>query len=354
MKIFDRGTSRRSVLTGGAVAALAFMLRPILRSTEAQSEASITAVPVAQVPTEPGDPFWSKARTVRIPLNPQNIVLPRVLEAGAKSVTVRAMYDAERIAFRVDWQDPERNVDLGTVLQFRDAVAVQFPEDPSLTTPSFMMGQQGSGVVIYHWKSDWQFSRLYDVDEAYPNMYADWYPFSGVEVGEMPESTDYLNGGRKEFLTAAAAGNAIADPEVQKKTGPVQKMRAEGFGSIEPDALQDARGKGVWGEGRWRIVISIPRNQAKFKFEEGASVPLALAVWDGSRDERNGQKAFSNWHDLRMGTAPEIDFTTELRKGPLSVGALASLLGGIGGLAIAVSAAVIGFRMRRSGRRPPE
>lgn len=354
MKILDQGTSRRSVLAGGVIAVLALMARPILKTTEAQTVATIQAVPVAQVPTDPEDAFWSKAQPARIPLLPQSIVLPRIEDAGAKSVTVRAMYDDERIALRVDWEDPERDVDLGTVLQYRDAVAIQFPENPSQITPSFMMGQQGSGVTIYHWKSDWQFSRLHDVDEAYPNMYGDWYPFSEVEAGEMPESTDYITAGRKEFLTAAAAGNAIADPEVQEKTGPVQKVRAEGFGSIEPEEVQDAAGKGAWGEGRWRIVISLPRIQSKFRFEEKATVPMALAVWDGSRDERNGQKAFSNWHDLRLGTAPEISLTTGLRKVPISGGALAGFLGGIGGLALAAIAAVIGLRMQRSRREPPE
>ena len=83
-------------------------------------------------------------------------------------------------------------------------------------------------------------------------------------------------------------------------------------------------------------------------------MPMALAVWDGSRDERNGQKAFSNWHDLRLGTAPEISLTTGLRKVPISGGALAGFLGGIGGLALAAIAAVIGLRMQRSRREPPE
>ena len=350
MKLLDRTTSRRSVLAGAAVAALAYMTYPFIKTASAQTQAGITAAPVGRVPTDPGDSLWGQAQASRITLNPQNIVLPRVLEAGAKALNVRALYDADRIAFLLEWQDDERDVDLGTVLQYRDAIAIQFPEDPSLAPPSFMMGQQGNGVVIYHWKSDWQFGRLYDVDEAYPNMYGDWYPFSGVPAGEIPESTDYLTSGSKEYLTAAAAGNPLADPQEQERTGPVQKMRAQGFGSIEPDPVQDAEGMGSWRDGEWRIAISVPRKQAKFSFEEGSAFLLAFAVWDGSRDERNGQKAYSLWQNLGVGATPEgIVTAEEARDG---VGFLLPVLGSIGGLAAAAVAALIGLRLWRGQRRP--
>lgn len=353
MKILERSASRRSILAGGVAAALALMMRPLFKTTGAQAQAGITAVAVSRAPTEPGDPLWNEAQAATVALNPQNFVLPRLKEAGAKSVSVRALYDAERIAFLLDWQDSERDVDLGTVLQYRDAVAIQFPEDPSLATPSFMMGQQANAVTIYHWKSDWQFGRLSDVDEAYPNMYGDWYPYSGVPAGEIPESSDYLDSGLKEYLTAAAAGNAIADPQLQEKTGAVQKMRAEGFGTIEPDPSQDAQGSGAWQDGGWRIAISVPRKQAKFSFEEGSMVSLAVAVWDGSRDERNGQKAFSFWNDLRVGATPESVTPTPPEEVPAGIGFLVPLLGSIGGLAVAAAAAIIGLRLWRARRKPP-
>lgn len=138
------------------------------------------------------------------------------------------------------------------------------------------------------------------MDEAYPNMYGDWYQYSGVEAGEIPEATDYLTKGQKEYLTAAAVDNALADPQIQNKIGPIQKLRAEGFGTLEPDETQDARGMGAWSDGGWRIVISVPRKQVKFTVEEDAVIPLAFAVWDGSRDERNGQKAYSQWKEMKL------------------------------------------------------
>ena len=355
MKIIERTISRRSVLTGGVVAGLAYMVRPVFRSAKAQAQPAIIAAPVGEVPAEPDDSLWAQAQSTTVILNPQNLVLPRVFEATTASVNVRALYDADRLGLLLEWGDPARDVNLGTVLQFRDGAAIQFPEGPSFDSPNFMMGQRDAAVVIYHWKSDWQFSRLHDVDEAYPNMYGDWYPFSGVPVGEMPESTDYLSNGHKEYLTAAAVGNAIADPLVQEIIGPIQKMRAEGFGTIEPVATQDASGMGAWEEGKWRVAISLPRQQSNFRFGEGTAVPFAFAVWDGSKGERNGQKAFSFWHDLSLKVAPVgATATPATSEDGGGGGLLVPLLGSIGGVAVAAAAALIGFRLWRGRQRPPE
>ena len=344
MKVIERKATRRYALMGGAAAALAWASRPALKSASAQEAApAIVATKVSQVPTEPGDAAWAQAKSAIVTLAPQNIALPRVTEAGAKSINVRALYDSDRMALLLEWADAHKDVELGTVLQYRDGMAVQLPEGPETPPPSFTMGQAGRAVTIYHWKSDWQLGRLYDVDEAHPNMYFDLYQFSGVPAGTMPEAIDYLTKGRKEYLTAAAAGNALADPRAQETIGPVQKMRAEGFGTIEPAPTQDGAGKGVFQDGGWRIVMSLPRKQANYTLEEGAVVPLAFAVWDGSRNERNGQKAYSLWNTMSVGEP-----RTEAAPGSRY---LVPALGAAAGVIVAGAAAVIGLRMRRSKQR---
>ncbi|MDP6403368.1 MAG: ethylbenzene dehydrogenase-related protein, partial [SAR202 cluster bacterium] len=301
MSIQEYTTNRRALLAGALIGAVGWVGRPLFKRLEARRRlAGIVAVSVDKAPTDPDDILWFRPPVAAVDLVPQTQVLPRLREAATQKIEVRALYDVDRLSVLVEWRDAHKDDDLGTVMQYRDGVAIQFPNDPLGAIPNFTMGDEGNGVTIYHWKSDWQFARLVDVDEAYPNMYGDWYPYSGVEAGEMPEATDYLERGRSEYLTAAAAGNALADPLVQEKMGPVQKMKAEGYGTIEPADEQDAMGVGVWSEGVWRIVISVPRGQANFSFEEGAIFPMAFAVWDGSRNERNGQKAFAEWQDLEL------------------------------------------------------
>ena len=348
MKLALRKASRRTILKGSALAGVAWLASPFLGRARAQvPAAAIVASLVSQAPSEPEDLAWDRVSPSTVVLSPQNIVLPRLLEAGAKELDVRALFDSDRLSLLLEWKDAHRDEDLGTVMQYRDAVAVQFPEDPAIGGTSFMMGQQGNGVTVYHWKSDWQFGRTTDVDEAYPNMYSDWYQYSGVEPGEMAEATDYLTKGDPAYLTAAAAGNAIADPLVQEKIGPIQKMKAEGFGTIEPQEAQDAQGKGAWQNGAWRIVISMPRHQEKFNFEEGVQVPLAFAVWDGSRDERNGQKSFSQWQNTQLGASP-VPQPTPITPAEEGGGILGPLAGGIVGAIAVAGAAIIGLRMRRS------
>ena len=99
------------------------------------------------------------------------------------------------------------------------------------------------------------------------------------------------------YLTAAAAGSLLSDTALQART-PVEKLRAEGFGTLTPVAAagQDGAGNGVASDGRWRVVITVPREQAGFTFAPGMTLPMAFAVWDGAKLHRGGEKAVSTWY----------------------------------------------------------
>ncbi|MFQ5933816.1 MAG: ethylbenzene dehydrogenase-related protein, partial [Dehalococcoidia bacterium] len=248
------------------------------------------------------DSLWQSSDMLEVPMAPKAVVKPRTYEAGVKEVRARALYDQERLAFLLEWSDAGREVSIGGVDSFRDAVAVEFPSEPANTTPYFGMGELNNPVTIYHWKADWQFARDYDVDEEFPGMAVDWYPFSGRGPGEIPQASDYgKEGADRVFHTSWWAGSTLADPVLQART-PVEKLQAEGFGTIRPveSHTQDGLGKGVWKDGGWRTVISIPRTQEKFSFERGTTVPVAFAGWDGASGERGGEKAISTWYFLSL------------------------------------------------------
>jgi hypothetical protein len=160
------------------------------------------------------------------------------------------------------------------------------------------MGEANKPVTIYQWKADWEFAREHDVDEEFPNMAVDWYPFSGRGAGEIPDLADYgKEGADKVFHTSWWSGSTLGDPELQART-PVEKLIAEGFGTIRPveHDRQDASGKGIWKDGVWKVVMSFPRSQEVFTFESGKTVPLAFAAWDGAKRERGGEKSVSTWY----------------------------------------------------------
>ncbi len=293
--------SRRSMMIGASAAVVGWLFLPFTKTVSAQ-KASLVAKQVDRAPDDPDDGLWQKADSLEVPMAPQAVVKPRTYETGVGTVRARALYDDQRLAFLLEWDDAGREVTIGGVGSFRDAVAVQFPSDSTKGIPYFGMGESNNTVTIYHWKADWQFARDYDTNDEFPNMAVDWYPFTGRAPGEIAEATDY---GKEEanrvFHTSWWAGSTLADPDLQART-PVEKLTAEGFGTISSvDAgKQDGSGKGVRKEGGWKTVISVPRTQEQFSFQRGETIPVAFAAWDGGSQERGGEKAISTWYFLSL------------------------------------------------------
>ncbi len=293
--------SRRSMMIGASAAVVGWLFWPFIRTVSAQ-KATLIAKQVDRAPDDPEDSLWQKADSLEVPMAPQAVVKPRTYETGVGTVRARALYDDERLAFLMEWDDAGREVSIGGVGSFRDAVAVQFPSGSTKGIPYFGMGELNNPVTIYHWKADWQFARDYDTNDEFPNMAVDWYPFSGRGPGEIAEASDYgKEGADKVFHTSWWAGSTLADPDLQART-PVEKLTAEGFGTISSVSVeeQDGSGKGVRKEGGWKTVISIPRAQERFSFQRGETTPVAFAAWDGSRRERGGEKAISTWYFLSL------------------------------------------------------
>ncbi|MBI3042540.1 MAG: hypothetical protein HYY78_06910 [Betaproteobacteria bacterium] len=298
----DTRQSRRRRLLGAPFAALAGWLLLPARRAHAQQKATLLAKLVARVPTAPEDPAWESVDALDIPLAPQAVVKPRTYEASITGVAVRALYDEDRLALRLEWRDAASEAMKGGVSAFRDALAVEFPSDPKGGIPFFGMGEANRPVTIYQWKSDWRSGANNDADEKYPHMAVDWYPFSGRGPGEIAEAVDYgKKDGDKAFLTSWAAGNTLGDPALQAQRS-VEKLVARGFGTITPvaDKQQDGEAIAAWRNGVWMAVLTIPRAQEKFTFARGQTVPVAFAAWDGAKSERGGEKAVSTWYFLSL------------------------------------------------------
>lgn len=294
--------TRRLWLGVPVVGGLGWLLASAQRGSAQQTQkASLLAKEVEQVPSDAGDARWRDADALEVPLAPQAVVKPRLFEAAIKAVTVRALYDAERIAIYLSWRDTSRNAGVGSPGTFRDAVAVEFPAHPANGIPYFAMGEPDKPVIIYQWKADWQFAGEGDEDGLHPQMAVDWYPFSGRPAGEIAKAADYGKNGDRSFVTSWHAGNSLGDRDLQGRTS-IEKLQAEGFGTLTamPADRQDARGKASWTSNTWSLVLTMPRAQERFRFEPGMTVPIAFAAWDGSKQERGGEKAVSTWYFLSL------------------------------------------------------
>jgi DMSO reductase family type II enzyme heme b subunit len=70
---------------------------------------------------------------------------------------------------------------------------------------------------------------------------------------------------------------------------------------LTTQAHQDVDGEGNWNNNRWAVVYKRALttgdgNDTQFK---GSKAPIAIAIWNGQNKERNGQKAVTQWNELK-------------------------------------------------------
>jgi len=247
----------------------------------------IVAKRVAQLPSGPDDALWGSVPEVQIPLMPL-----WWREGYVDVVRVKAVHDGRRIAFRLEWNDPTR--DVGGIRQtaFPDAAAIELTAaaDP----PLFAMGAPQEVVSIWHWKALWDEDRksFQDVAQAFPNMTSDAY-FGSTRGWRSDPLED------KTFLPALGLNNPVA----RSRPTSVEKAAAAGLGSytaLAPTA-QNVEGTSHWKDGVWRVSLvrelkATSTNDVAFR--PGQKVSAAFAIWDGSAGERNGQKTVSIWNTV--------------------------------------------------------
>lgn len=260
----------------------------------------IHVVMVETVPLDPEHANWGRMMDITVDVLPQQIAFPTLKEAAVKKLNVRALADKQWLGLRLEWEDAGVN-DMLETDKFTDGVAVEFPlGDPAKSNP--MMGDPQNPVYILHWKAAWQRDidkGRADVQDLHPGYWADPYPFvAGGHPYPVQESFESANSRR--YLPGVAAGNPVSKISRQY---PVEELHAEGFGSLADHRFQDARGKGVWANGKWRVVLLLPRESsdpANPKFAAKSSTSVALAVWEGKAKNVGGRKHWAPFTTIVM------------------------------------------------------
>ncbi len=275
--------------TGAATAALA-----------PPPELSVTKVAAVPDSNNPLDAAWDKVAAVEIPLAPQQVAQPTLEKGTVAVLRVQAIQDDSRYAWRLSWDKakPAEDVD---VARFTDAVAIQFP---LVDGAPYTMGGPGLPVRMLYWKAAWQ----RDVDQGfkglanlYPNAHYDLYWFAEGKEKHAPDgSTD--NPLAQQFVIASKANNPMAD---YHRKHPIEEMTAHGFGSGTHVGETISRGRGMWRDGKWYVVIDRPiqaDDPLVMRFKAAPDKQLiAFAVWDGDNANRGGKKQISNWVPLKLG-----------------------------------------------------
>ena len=82
----------------------------------------------------------------------------------------------------------------------------------------------------------------------------------------------------------------------------IEDLNAEGFSTLTDQLQQDVQGVAKWKNNKWRLVFNrslTNANSDDVQFKQ--SVLMAIAIWNGSNKELNGQKGIAGWLLLRLG-----------------------------------------------------
>lgn len=254
-----------------------------------------TEVVATRAPTLPNDPedmAWREAPAFTTPLVLQDMVEPRLLVPSTASVQVQALTDGARIAFRLTWTDSTQN-DLPGAARFTDACAVQLPAQAAPNLPAPQMGETGGAVEITYWSAAWQAEvngRADSIQALYPNATVDHYPYEAASLQRgSPEQQEM----EKRYAPARGAHHPT-----HPVGRPVQDLLAEGPGTLTPALETRSDGRGTRVKTTWHVVIVRPLPEA---LRGQPRSQVAVAIWDGARQEVGARKMRSVWIPLALG-----------------------------------------------------
>ena len=211
------------------------------------------------LPTAADDPAWDTAPPITFRMAPNIIKEPRLFTALNDMVTVRALYNDDDIAIRLDLDDRtysvpgdplERAYALDDVEATRDAMAIQFPVELTGTSekPYFRLGDARHPVALWTWTA--------------PSV-----------TPEAPEQAVVMD--------ARGADNPV--------------VAREGDSGLAAH--------GTWKNGRWQVVYRRARetgNPGDIAFADGAYIPVAFIDWDGLNGDAGLRQNFTAWYWLRI------------------------------------------------------
>ncbi len=260
------------------------------------SRENVVAKTVAVLPGDFDTQAWSSVRSVGLRVTPL-----WWRDQADYDLRVQAAHDGTTVALRISWKDGSCDARATASELFEDALACQLYRGDA--EPFLGMGSAGQFVDVWFWDADRQ-TRT-DVEDQYPRIVADMYPFSEKEVdtAEYRRTGTSPRGQPEVSMPAVASMNQIV-PSRAKSGGSDLAAGGPGSMTFRVPKSQLVAATGRWSDGRWTVVMR--RSLAVASPEDGVSLApgekasVAFAIWDGSHHDRDGQKAITIWQDLEL------------------------------------------------------
>ncbi|MBF0425960.1 MAG: hypothetical protein HQL66_09110 [Magnetococcales bacterium] len=241
---------------------------------------------------DPVSPLWAGAKPVAVTMQPQAVTTPGNPQPAITTLNVRSVHNGHWLSLLIEWKDPTKSERV-VVDQFGDQVAVELPvRFRADAPPNPMMGAPGERVSIVQWRAAFQADldrkREMTIRDNYPYAQTDLYPDQVLNTLDM-----------RAYMGAGGVDN----PVTKHRESPVLDQVAEGFGTLTVKQHQEADGKGVWKDGSWHVVITVPMAPTTAnspRLEPGSQTVAAFAVWDGGSKEVGSRKSWSDWVPLAL------------------------------------------------------
>ena len=285
-------------------------LQPRHEPPAEHSGAVITAIraPDAAMVEDPAHPAWVGVRPVSLELKPLWLRQQMITH-----LDVRAVRTHDAITLCLQWPDGSFDAirDHG---RFPDAVAVMFGMGDAV--PTLPMGVrlevpgEPTPVNIWHWQADRQVrAEAYALAQSVQGLLENitsWHVFAVHDKAKVIPGSG--SGVLPNFLTARDAGNVHESPKLLVRS--VLEANAAGFGTLtlQKPEQQNVQAAALWANGVWRVVMTRPleaQDADDVRLTGRMRIPITFAVWDGSKQDRDGTKLITSWHWLTLESMSE-------------------------------------------------
>ena len=204
------------------------------------------------IPLNPSASEWQEVKAQTVYLYPQvsvrlndkkaNNLIPKKKRVEAK---VKVLYNSKNIAVYIKWKDNTPSIQpVYDTDAFGDGVSIEFPNKfgKGISLPYVGMGDENHPVSVYLKKN--------------------------------VAGRDY----QKTFIS-------------------------EGFGSLTEIKEDGVQINMIYKNGEWTAIFKRPLKTENSNLSAGL-VPIAFAIWDGNKYERDGNKSLSRWKFIRLDKYP--------------------------------------------------
>ncbi len=239
------------------------------------------------------------ARSARFPVVGQVMEPGRQFAPAASSIQVRAVYDQQRIAFQVRWDDARSDTSGQNAPTLEVPLAEEEPAPPPAPAAggTDFWGQEQAGSAAPAASAQpakGGESDFWGEGAAQPATTAPAAEFSDAVAIQLPR--ELPEGIAKPYFLFGDAQRAVDLWFLDLSGHRVRQFVGHGSASLTPLEGSEVEGRGAYASGQWSAVFARDlRSTSGVSFTEGAYVPIAFSVWDGTARERGNRRGLTQW-----------------------------------------------------------